>query len=273
MKKPKVVYSLPKGQLAGLLSNPEIEEINVEIVDDYKRISEQLSSQTDSLLMERLKAYDDFSRFTFGRAITGLMECHELQYRLPDQLEFTVVRKGDPNIFPSPLHSSNYPGVCRAISYITKVLVNDVPPKDRVMLSVYCHRVVIEPGGVYRGFYHRDNKPGEKCGTAVWYPQILHDQFKGVDLKCFLNRPGWTDKDLISSTADFQFQLTDYREKVMLMKYPHNLLHGVTRGAHTYDVSGSNKPNNIRRFLQSSASVFLKDLVIITISSHINAED
>jgi hypothetical protein len=257
---------------AQLLCSDAIRKTLRQIETDYARMASQLSGLPDERLAERLKAYDNYNRFTFGRARTAKLSGREFRRGLTPR-NFQAIREGDTSPFPEEMSEWSYSGVWQAVRWSAEVLSEDVPADERALLSVYCHRVVIRPGAVYPGFRHRDTtKVQERCGTCAWYPRIDAEKMEGVALFCKLNEPGLTEKQLRSQEPDFCFPMEEYRQRMLLMRYPHNLFHGVEPGQNRTPKEEGRKPS-VRDFFAPHPNDFVKDLVIITMSEEINAED
>jgi hypothetical protein len=149
-----------------------------------------------------------------------------------------------------------------ALELAAALLLADVGSEDEVFLSIYCHRVLLRPGSVYRGFAHQDNKSGESCGTCVFYPRVDSEKIVGLSLFC-------------RSRADLELTAASYAGTAVLMRYPHNLAHGVGQGHHRQINAAPARVRvpSVRDFIAPAQEDFVKDLMIVTISEAPNAED
>jgi hypothetical protein len=258
---------------AQLLSGDDVSSILQQISRDYEAMAAQLANMPEGDLGDRLKAYDNHDRFTFGRAFTRKFRGRELRHGWFRKDRFQAVRPDDRSQFPGgPFFLSAYPGVRAAVERTIEILGEDLPDDEEALLSIYCHRVLVRPGSPYRGFRHRDNKVREKCGTCVWYPRLDAEKVEGVTLFCKLPEPGLSEAELRARQPELRLPAAEYRGKVMVMRYPHNLFHGVEPGAHRAPA----EPGRERRladFFQPQPADFIKDLVIVTLSEEPNFED
>lgn len=256
---------------ATLLDDPEVVAINQGINHEYKLMLTELSRLTDEQLSARMRAYDSHQRFTLGRANTELMPIKELI----SKLKYGELLRDIPPVhsfFAKPVTQKNFPFLHAAMVKTLSILTEGVPENEVAMLSLYCHRVVVQPGNTYHGFFHRDNKKREKCGTMVYYPNVSFKEFSGCDFVCFDNKEPLPDREIIEQGPDYFFPKERYAGKAVIMQYPYNLIHGVTVGKNTL-IDNSPRSQNVRDFLTDHPYNFVKDLVVITLSEACNAED
>lgn len=238
---------------------------------EFAELASRLSGLTDTALGLRLKAYDNFDRLTFGRAISVRLTGRDLGRDGPPPEAFHPIRADDPSDFPDPLGPRTYPGVWDALQSSIDLLRADVRADEQVFVSLYCHRVLVRPGGAYSGFSHRDNQPGQSCGTCVWYPRVDATKLAGAMVFCRWPEAGdrgqseWLDRQLTLPTAG-------YHRGLLLMRYPHNVVHGVTPGRHRLPVDPG-RTASVRDFVLPNEDDFIKDLLIVTVSEAPNAED
>lgn len=245
-----------------LLRDGPIPAIQQQLRCDFLLLANQLAQSDEQALRARVRDYDEGHRFTFGRAISARVRRHSLAADITERHALQRISATDQSGFPAPLSSHSYPGVNAALELAVALLLADVGPEDELFLSIYCHRVLLRPGAVYRGFAHQDNKPDESCGTCVFYPQVDWTKIIGLSLFC-------------RSRADLELTAAGYAGAALLMRYPHNLVHGVSPGRHRQSTAarrGARAPS-VRDFIAPAEEDFIKDLMIVTISEAPNAED
>jgi hypothetical protein len=254
------------------LDDSHLIAINHSLNADYRNILARLAAFTEEELSKRIRAYDSHQRFTLGRANTPKMAMAELADGVKSGTLFKPIKPNDHSAFLELLDSDHYPALYKAIIESVNILTNYGCAEGEGLISVYCHRVVVRPGNIYRGFLHRDNKKGEKCGTLVWYPNISYRQFAGCDFVCFNNDDSLPDSEIVKRKPDYFFSKEEYAGNILYLEYPHNLIHGVTIGKNIQD-SFTAISSNSKEFLVESPLNFIKDLVVITLSDAPNAED
>ena len=109
---------------------------------------------------------------------------------------------------------------------------------DKVILSVYCYRVAVKVNEKYKGFTHHDNRLGEYCGTIIWYPSVNYHNFEGCDFFVYNNKQKKSGEVINSLKADYIFTKDQYKNNAIYLKYPYNLLHGVTPGTGISEIPG-----------------------------------
>lgn len=245
-----------------LLHDGPIPAIQQQLRRDFRLLASQLAQSDERDLRARVRNYDEGHRFTFGRAISARVQRHLLTPEITKRHALQRIAATDQSGFPAPLSRHSYPGVSAALELAVALLLTDVGSEDELFLSIYCHRILLRPGAVYRGFAHQDNKPGESCGTCVYYPQVDWEKVVGLSLFC-------------RSRADFELPAARYADAAVLMRYPHNLVHGVSPGRHRQNTAARCRIRvpSVRDFVAPAAEDFVKDLMIVTISEAPNAED
>lgn len=130
---------------ANLISNEQTINIIKKINTDYKSISSQLKNESLIALTQRLKAYDNFQRFTFGRIRTEKIKGKVLLECLYTSEHFKPIYLGDPSQFPLPFSKKTYPGFWEAIVYTVEFLKGNVTPEEDVFVLAFYHRVLVRP--------------------------------------------------------------------------------------------------------------------------------
>jgi len=258
-----------------LVSNHESDSINQAINEDFSRMSAELSHASEQDLNARLRLYDGYQRMTFGRALASLMAGSAVLHELVETDFKPYMNNGqvDKSFFPRPFTQQNYGGVWAAVRYSVRMLFNTLMQSDSVMVSVYCHRVLVRPGERYHGFMHRDLDPGGgRIGTVIWYPHVDVSKIIGAELFSYDVEQDVTLEELAGRPPDHVFEPSVYNGKVMFFAYPKNYPHGVRPGHNRIlsDVLCAASPND---FLQPKSSFFVKDLLILAVSERSPAED
>jgi len=245
-----------------LLRDGPIPAIQLQLRRDFVLLASELTQSDERALRARVRDYDDGHRFTFGRAMSARVWRHMLAPDITGRHVLQRISATDQSGFPAPLSWHSYPGVHAALELAVALLLEDVGPEDELFVSIYCHRVLLRPGAAYRGFAHRDNKPGERCGTCVFYPRADWAKIVGLSLFC-------------RSRADLELTAARYAGAALLMRYPHNLVHGVSPGRHRQSTTApcGDRVPSVRDFIAPAEEDFVKDLMIVTISEAPNAED
>jgi len=265
--------SADRAALAQLHGDNDVREILRQLAQDYESMAMQLAALPEEGLGERLKAYDNHDRFTFGRALTRKVKGRALRNGWFHKNRLQAVRPGDSSQFPGePFFLSANPGVRAAVERSVEILSEDLADEEEALVSVYCHRVLLRPGSRYIGFRHRDAKVREKCGTCAWYPRIDAEKVDGVTLFCKLPEPGLSEKELRAREPELRFPPAEYREKLMVMRYPFNLFHGVEPGEHRQPAE-SGRERRLADFFHPRPDDFIKDLLIVTLSEEPTFED
>jgi len=255
---------------AQLLSAGVVDEINGRIEEDFERIAAELAAEPEEALRHRLKQYDNYDRFTLGR-VTSERKRRE-EWAEPAEGWFHPVREADPSGFPRPFGSATYPGLWAAIRKSAELLAENVSAGEELMVSTYCLRVLVRPGTLYKGFKHRDSKTGERCGTCVWYPRVDAGKIDGATLFCSLNDPTVPERVMRLREPDFRFDPGEYHRKLLVMRYPDNLFHGVLKGLHKHPREEGRVPG-AKDFIQPREDDFVKDLMVVTLSESSTAEE
>jgi hypothetical protein len=258
-----------------LVSSNEIDSINRAINKDFSRMETELQYTPERDLYARLRQYDGYRRMTFGRALTGLKVGSAVLHGLVETDFKPCTHNGtiDPSFFPRPFTQQNYAGLWAALRYSVRMLFNMPMQSDPVLVSVFCHRVLIRPGETYNGFMHRDLAPeGGRIGTVIWYPRVDARKIVGAELFSYNVEQDVTFEELAGRPADHVFNPSAYHGKVMFLAYPKNYPHGVRPGYNraTSDVTCTASPKD---FLQPKASFFVKDMFILSISERSPVED
>jgi len=200
-----------------LISGREIDSISQAVNDDFSKIASELSHLSEQDLKMRLRKYDSLQRMTFGRAVTKIVLGKAGLYSLLGT-DFKPCNQShqDPSMFPRPLTPYNYPGLWAAIQYSLKILCTAPVCSDPLLVSLFCHRVLVRPEETYPGFLHRDiaQKNG-RIGTVIWYPHIDTRNIVGADLFCYDVPQDISLKELANQSPDYISLLTP---KIILME-------------------------------------------------------
>jgi hypothetical protein len=258
-----------------LLSTPGIDQINRRLLADFEHMATELRGLPLTALNSRLRHYDGYQRLTFGRAPTAMMSAGAI---FQENFEFAfesqrLTASIDASRFLSPLIPENYPGLWFAIAHSARLLVTPDMHGDLVVVSVFCHRVLIRPGESYRGFTHRDLAPvGGRIGTVIWYPRVDAHKVLGAQLVVYNVEPAVSLEEVGGRRPDRVFEPYQYRGKVLLLPYPKNYPHGVqpARNPLRTDVLGE---TSVRDFVEPNGSDFIKDIFILAVSDRSPVED
>jgi hypothetical protein len=257
-----------------LVSGNEIDSINRAINKDFSRMVAELRHAPEQVLNARLRRYDGYQRMTFGRALTGIMAGHAVLHGLAET-DFNQCPhngKTDHSFFPQPFTRHNYAGLWAAVHYSVRMLFNSPMQSDSVLVTVFCHRVLIRPGETYNGFMHRDLSPEGRIGTVIWYPRVDANKITGAELFSYNVEQGVTLEELAGRQADNVYPPSAYRGKVMFLAYPENYPHGVRPG-HNRTLPDDNRAAGPKDFLQPKSPFFVKDIFILSISERSPVED
>lgn len=158
-----------------LVSGREIDSINLALNEDFSRMAAELHHLPEPQLKARLRQYDGYQRMTFGRALTGLVSGEDGLYRLAETDFKHCIHSdnGDASFFPRPFTQKHYPGVWAALQYSLQMHCTSPIQSDSVMVTIFCHRVLVRPGEVYGGFMHRDLPQEARCGVLLEVVQLL----------------------------------------------------------------------------------------------------
>jgi hypothetical protein len=268
-----VVSTTPVPGGVSLVSNDRVSDISASLITDYNEMLTDLASASVAGLRARVRAYDNMQRLTLGRAQTALLPLANIRTSITwESFHRLSVNGPDKSFFPKRLTRRRYQGVLDAIAYSLENLVEgSAYDKDSVLVTVFCHRVLVRPGEQYLGFLHRDLPVPGRIGTAVWYPRVDSKLIEGAQLFGF-ESDSHPLKYYDSLEPDYVFDPSVYDGRVLMMSYPRNFVHGVRGGV-------NNAPRAISRelhvadFLHPTDNCFIKDLTIITVSSESPVEE
>jgi hypothetical protein len=259
-----------------LVSSHEIDSINLALNEDFSRMAAELHHVPEPQLKARLRQYDGYQRMTFGRALTGLVSGEDGLYRLAetDFKHCTHSEYKDASFFPRPFTKKHYPGVWAALQYSVRMHCTSPIQSDPVMVTIFCHRVLVRPGEVYSGFMHRDlpQEAGGRIGTVIWYPRVDGGNMVGAHLFSYNIAQTITLEKLAAQLPDYVFAPSVYKGKVMFLAYPNNYPHGVRPGCNQ-TIADVHCPTSLNDFLQPRASFFVKDMFILAVSERSPVEE
>lgn len=250
-----------------LLSNPVISRLNRQLINLYAEMALRLKNQSEFELTRRVRAYDNYQRFTFGRGQTKYLRCgdlaKDLNVRAIERLQFD---EPDSSYFPGEISEETYSTLNEVLQYSVGAMFDSrTYDADEVLVTLFCHRVIVPPGVTYKGFFHRDLAPeGGRIGTLVWYSQVRASAMDGANLFGYLGDQDESFKELGKRAPDYKFAPAEYNDKLLLMEYPYNYAHGVSPGKNPNPANESHEM--LAEFLSPSLKSFVKDLVIVTFS-------
>jgi hypothetical protein len=214
----------------------------------------------------RIRSYDNSQRFTLGRAMSPLLDSYGLAERFSiTRLERLGNDRSDMSFFPGGLDDALYAPLGEVLSYALDAILGADDFREKVMVSLLCHRVLLRPQERYKGFLHRDLAPrGGRIGTAIWYPEVRDSLVEGMEFIAFAASQAVPLGALRSKEPDLKATPATYRQKVMILPYPHNYAHGVLPGANPKAVV--DRVATLDDFIAPPPDCFIKDLVIIGVS-------
>jgi len=96
----------------------------------------------------------------------------------------------------------------------------DVPADEAVFVSLYCHRVLVRPGGVYSGFFIVTINR-RKLRHLRLYPRVDAAKLAGASVIC--RWPGKAFTPSGSPDRELTLPASAYHRSLLLMRYPHNI--------------------------------------------------
>jgi hypothetical protein len=253
-----------------LLDNNTIAKHNSEMVGVFQHMaSEYLARELTSQLSKRVRIYDNYQRLTFGRASFGpiLFSDAISDVRLTNFIETTQSER-DSSFFPATLSAEYLTPLGEVLRYSLLVLGDkNEHIRDEVLVTLFCHRVLVRPREHYKGFFHRDLAPRKgNIGTLVWYPQVKDQLIEGMDLIAYAAPQEVPTSSLQLIAPDYLISPSNYKKRAVAFGYPNNYAHGVKPGRNIAFPSRRGATDSVEDFIEPPENCFLKDLVIVTVS-------
>ena len=247
-----------------LLCSDRVARINDSLSTIYANMAKVYFAElSNSQLLARVRTFDNYQRFTFGRGQSSYvipMLLGDLTFR-----DLKLIRESDElSYFPDP-SARLYRPFTEVIQYSIESIMNATDSDEvHLAVTVLMHRLIVRPGESFRGLLHRDlgPEPG-RIGTVIWYPQVRHDLVDDFNFIAYIAPQHLSVERLMSGPPQFSFKPAEYAGNAVSLAYPENYPHGVLTGNHR-----SKRPckGQIRDFIEPDSECFVKDLVIVTVS-------
>lgn len=253
-----------------LVADSTVQELNQQLSRIYEQTADRYFRHlSESILSERVRAYDNHQRLTFGRAQSRLQLCRNLTSGFDLGLLERIDSDGpDTSGFPGAITDNVYSPLKTVIEQSLYYILRDshVEQDELAMVTVLLHRVLVRPGETYKGFFHRDLAPRTgRIGTIIWYPEIRYSLIEGLEFIAYSAEQDVPLGVLRSRKPDFAFPPDQYARNALLLTYPNNYPHGVLPGRSVVRSPRQRRPSPAD-FISPDPDLFFKDLAIITVS-------
>jgi hypothetical protein len=263
---------MQKRDATQLNKDPEVRSSIHELRALFAELLDELRLEPMDRLRTRLRAFDNFQRLGLGRGETKPLLAGDL-YSTFSVSDTPFEPVGDP-VFPKPMSSGAFSKLDSIVPLAARLAVPAAYAREKLIVALFLHRVLVRPGERYEGFFHRDIPQAEApIGTVIFYPTVTWQNIEGAEVGVHLSDLPLDTLD--RNAPDLTFAPADYDQAALVLKYPHNLPHGVRPGKNcATPLSGERTvEDEMRDFFEPGETTFVKDMAILTFSNTSSIED
>ncbi|MBQ1050188.1 hypothetical protein KBX50_17145 [Micromonospora sp. C51] len=234
----------------------------------FSGITDRLRTTPTEQVASRRRAWDNYQRACFGRGETRALAAGAIKSSF-SLSETSFEPRGEPGIeLPDATEVPAFAHLDGIVRLAAQLAIPEEFDEQRLVVTLFLFRVVARAGQVYEGFLHRDiASPQEPVGSVIFYPTVRTQNIEGAEFGVhFSDLP--TD-ELRDRDHDVTFAPDEYEGAALVLRYPHNLAHGVRLGKNPHPVltdATTDRADDAREFLDPSESTFVKDMAVLTFS-------
>jgi hypothetical protein len=265
---------MQKHDVAILSRSPEVRASIHELRALFADLLGELRLEPTDRQRARLRAFDNLQRLSLGRGETQALVAGDVHstFSVADT-PFEPV--GDPGLtFPAPMSAGAFSKLDSIVPLAARLAVPETFAREKLVVALFLHRVVVRPGERYEGFAHRDiEQPEAPIGTVIFYPTVTAQHIDGAEVGVYLS--DLPAEELNRDAPDLAYAPADYEQTALVLRYPHNLAHGVRPG--TNRATPAPGPRTIEQdmneFFDPGEATFVKDVAILTFSNTSSIEN